>query len=144
MELEPWETDHLYSIATDYMKLKEYDKAMEYLRKIQVQTPNDADAYYYIADLYGKQDKIDEAINTIKFGLLQTDNDSSLLYLLAYAYFVKGSRQEGLEALDQALDADFEVWPDFIEYDRELLANDVEIMELIEQHKRNQIPNATE
>ena len=76
--------------------------------------------------------------------MLQTDNDSSLLYLLAYAYFVKGSHSEGLEALDQALTADFEVWPDFIEYDKELLANDVEIMELIEQHKRNQNPNATE
>ena len=144
LELEPWETDHLYSIATDYMKLKEYDKAMDYLRKIQVQTPNDADAYYYIADLYGQQDKIDEAINTIKFGLLQTDNDSSLLYLLAYAYFVKGSRQEGLEALDQALTADFEVWPDFLEYDKELLANDTQILELIEQHKRDQNTNPTE
>ena len=137
IELEPWETDHLYSIATDYMKLKEYDTAMDYLRKIQEQTPGDADAYYYIADLYGQQDKIDEAINTIKFGLLQTDNDSSLLYLLAYAYFVKGSHQEGLEALDLALDADFEVWPEFLEYDKELLANDTDIIELIAQHKNN-------
>ena len=138
LELEPWETDHLYSIATDYMKLKEYDKAMDYLRKIQEETPNDADAYYYIADLYGQQDKIDEAINTIKFGLLQTDNDPSLLYLLAYAYFVKGSHSQGLEALDQALSADFELWPDFIEYDRELLANDTEILQLIERHKQDQ------
>ena len=138
LELEPWETDHLYSIATDYMKLKEYDKAMDYLRKIQEETPNDADAYYYIADLYGQQDKIDEAINTIKFGLLQTDNDPSLLYLLAYAYYVKGQPQQGLEALDQALDADFELWPDFIEYDRELLANDADILALIEQHKKSQ------
>ena len=141
MEYEPWETDHLYSIATDYMKLKEYDKALECLRKIQEQTPNDADAYYYIADLYGQQDKIDEAINTIKFGLLQTDNDASLLYLLAYAYFVKGCHNQGLEALDQALDADFEVWPDFLEYDRELLANDNDILQLIEQHKKNQETN---
>ena len=141
LELEPWETDHLYSIATDYMKLKEYDKAMECLLKIQEQTPNDADAYYYIADLYGQQDKIDEAINTIKFGLLQTDNDASLLYLLAYAYFVKGCRSQGLEALDQALDTNFEVWPDFLEYDRELLANDHDILELIEQHKKNQETN---
>jgi hypothetical protein len=70
--------------------------------------------------------------------LLQTDNDPSLLYLLAYAYFVKGSHSEGLEALDQALAADFEMWPDFIEYDRELLANDTEILQLIERHKHDQ------
>lgn len=100
--------------------------------------PSDPDAYYYIADLYGQQDKIDDAINTIKFGLLQTDNDYSLLYLLAYAYFVKGNRNEALEALDQALSADFEVWPDFIEYDRELLANDTDVLALIEQHKKTQ------
>ncbi len=136
IEYEPWESDHLYSIASDYMKLKEYDKALEYLRKIQEQTPNDADAYYYIADLYGQQDKLEEAVNTIKFGLLQTDNDASLLYLLAYACFVKGNRNEGLEALDQALDANFEAYPDFFDYDRELLANDTDILELIEQHRK--------
>ena len=70
--------------------------------------------------------------------LLQTDNDPSLLYLLAYAYLVKGCHSQGLEALDQALSADFELWPDFIEYDRDLLANDTEILQLIERHKQNQ------
>ena len=143
-QLEPWETDHLYSIAADYRKLNDFDKAMEYLRKIQEQTPNDADAYYYIADLYGEQDKIDEAINTINFGLLQTDNDPSLLYLLSYAFFVKGSRPEGMEALGRALDADFEGYADFIEFDHELLANDTEILELIAEHKKNRenLPDA--
>ena len=110
--------------------------AVKLLESFVAQTPE--------LELLGSFTDSVEAINAIKFGLLQTDNDSSLLYLLAYAYFVKGSHSEGLEALDQALDADFEMWPDFIEYDKELLANDVEIMELIEQHKRNQNPNATE
>lgn len=140
-ELEPWETDYLYSIAADYRKLNDFDHAMEYLRKIQEQTPNDPDAYYYIADLYGEMDRIDEALNTIQFGLLQTDNDASLLYLLAYAYFVKGSRSQGLEALDRALDADLEAYPDFLEFDKDLLANDIDIIELIEQHKKNQETN---
>ena len=144
LELEPWETDHLYSLATDYMKLKEYDTAMDCLRKIQQQTPNDADAYYYIADLYGQQDKIDEAINTIKFGLLQTDNNPSLLYLLAYAYFVKGSHGEGLGALDEALSADFEAWSDFLEFDKELLSNDMDIIELIARHKADRETKSTD
>ena len=100
--------------------------------------PRDPDAYYYIADLYGEMDQIDEAINTIQYGLQQTDNSSNLLYLLAYAYFVKGQNNRGLEALDQALDADFELYPDFLEYDKDLLANDTQILELIEQHKKNQ------
>ena len=101
-------------------------------------TPHDPDAYYYIADLYGAQDKIDEAINTLVYGLQQTDNDSALLFLLSYAYFVKGCKSQGLETLDHALDVDFEAYSDFLEFDRELLANDVEIMALIHQHSQNQ------
>ena len=68
---------------------------------------------------------------------MQTDNDASLLYLLAYAYFVKGSHDQGLEALDRALEADFDLWNDFLDYDRDLFANDIEIIELIERHKKN-------
>ena len=41
-----------------------------------------------------------------------------------------------MEALNRALEADFEAWPDFIEYDKELLANDVDIIALIEEHKK--------
>ena len=89
-------------------------------------------------------DQIDEAINTIKFGLLQTDNDSALLYLLAYAYFVKGQHSRGMEALNQALDADFEAYPDFLEFDKELLANDTEILDLIAQHKIDHENQSTE
>ena len=135
-DLEPWETEHLYSISADYHKLNKLDLAMEYLRKIQSMTPHDADVYYYMADLYGEMQQVDEAINTLVFGLQQPDNDSALLYLLAYAYFVKGCQGMGLETLDQALEADFEAYPDFLEFDKELLANNMEIIELIEQHKK--------
>lgn len=137
-ELEPWETEHLYSIAADYHKLNRLDLSMDYLRKIQEMNPRDPDSYYYIADLYGEMDQVDEAINTLQYGLQQTDNAPILLYLLAYAYFLKGQRTEGLDTLDCALDADFESYIDFLEYDRDLLANDTEIIELIAQHKQNQ------
>ena len=136
LELEPWVTDHLYSIAADYRKLNQPDRALEYLQRIQQETPNDPDSYYYIADIYGEQDKIDEAINTLVFGLQQTNNDSALLYLLAYAYFVKGSTELALETLDLALDADFEAYPEFLEFDRELLVNNLAVIDLIEQHRR--------
>ena len=135
-KLEPWETEHLYSIAADYRKLNQLDQSMHYLRKIQEMNPRDPDSYYYIADLYGEMDQVDEAINTLQYGLLQTDDDSALLYLLTYAYFVKGSRQQALETLNRALEADYEAWPDFIEYDKELLANDLDVIALIEEHKQ--------
>lgn len=134
-ELEPWETDYLYSIAADYRKLNDFDHAMEYLQKIEAQSPADPDSYFYMADLYGEQDKIDEAIETIQHGLNKTNNAPSLLYLLAYAFFLKGEHQQGLSVLDQALSADFEGYKEFIEYDKELLGNDVDIIDMIAQHK---------
>ena len=39
--------------------------------------------------------------------------------------------------LNQALDTDFEGYKEFLEYDHDLLANDVEILQLIEQNKQN-------
>lgn len=134
-ELEPWETDYLYSIAADYRKLNDFEHAIEYLRMIEEKSPADPDSYFYIADLYGEQDKIDDAIETIQTGLVKTNNDPSLIYLLAYAFFVKGDHQQGLNALDQALTADFDGYPDFIEYDKDMLGNDIDIIDLISQHK---------
>ena len=134
-ELEPWEIDYLYSIAADYRKLNDFEHAMEYLKKIEELSPSDPDSYFYMADLYGEQDKVDEAIETIQYGLNKTNNAPSLLYLLAYAYFLKGEHQQGLSVLDQALTADFEGYKEFIEYDKELLGNDVDIIDLIAQHK---------
>ncbi|MCQ2304875.1 MAG: tetratricopeptide repeat protein [Bacteroidales bacterium] len=133
--LEPYETDYLYSIAAEYRKIEDFGHSMEYLMKIQEQSPSDPDSYYFIADLYGEQDRVDEAIDTLKQGLLNTDNDSNLLYLLAYAYFVKGDKTNGLSTLDLALTNDFEGYRDFVDYDKDLLGNDVDIIDLITQHK---------
>ena len=134
-KLQPWVTHYLYSISTCHLKLGHPDQAMKCLQKIQEMNPQDPDSYYYIADIYGEKDQIDDAINTLKYGLLQTDNAPSLLYLLAYAYFVKGDRMHGLYTLDRALEADFDAWPDFIDYDHDLLLDDNDIVNLLEQHR---------
>jgi tetratricopeptide (TPR) repeat protein len=134
-KLQPWVSQYLYSISTCHLKLGQYDLAMKCLHKIQGMYPQDPDSYYYIADLYGEMDQVDDAIKTILYGLQQTNNDSTLLYLLAYAYFVKGDKPSGLEALDRALDANYEAWPDFIDYDRDLLLDDTDIVNLLEQHR---------
>lgn len=140
-ELEPYETDHLYSIAAEYRKMEDFGHSMEYLVKIQQQAPHDPDSYYFIADLYGEQDMVDEAIETLKEGLANTENDPNLLYLMAYAYFVKDDRTNGLAILDMALDADFEGYRSFIDFDKELLGNDLDIIDLISEHKMRQNDN---
>jgi len=141
-ELQPWVTQYLYSISTTHLKLGHIDLALKYLHKAQEMDPQDPNSYYYIADIYGQMNQIDEAINTLNYGLLQTNDDPMLLYLLAYAYFVKGNHADGLSTLDRALEADFDAWPDFIDYDKDLLLGDNDIVNLLEQHRiqHNQNP----
>ncbi|MCF0200445.1 MAG: tetratricopeptide repeat protein [Bacteroidales bacterium] len=133
--IEPFETDHLYSIAAEYHKMNDYGHALEYLNKIQEQRPSDPDAYYYIATLHGEQDHVDEAIRTLKQGLQSTNNDPTLLYLLAYAYYIEDDKTNALSTLDLALETDFEGYHEFIEYDKELLTNDIDIIDLISTHQ---------
>lgn len=144
-ELDCSKTDYLYSIAADYRKLNDFDHAIECLKFIEGETPNEPDCYFYLADIYCMQNKFDEAIKTLRSGLFSTFNHPSLLYLLAYVYFVKGTQQQGLDTLDQALSADFEGYKDFIEYDKELLGNNIDIIDLIAKHKaRHNNPNNNE
>ena len=134
-ETMPYEHDYLYSIASEYRKLNDFGNAMAYLMKIQEDSPQDPDSYYYIAELYGEQDRVDEAIATLRQGLQNTENDPMLLYLLSYAYLIKGDRVKGLSTLDMALEADFEGYRDFVDYDKDFLSNDIDVIDLINQHK---------
>lgn len=135
-QAEPFETNYLYSIAAEYHKLEDFDRSMEYLNKIKEQDPGDPDAYFFIADLYGELDHVDDAIAILRQGIQNTNSDPSLLYFLAYAYFVNEDNDNGLTALDLALEADFEGYHEFIEYDKELLGNNIDIIDMIASHKQ--------
>ena len=75
--------------------------------------------------------RVDEAILYLKIGLERTDNEATLLYLLAYLYLERGDKQTSLGYLEEALKAYPEYYKDFIEYNPELITNDVDVMELI-------------
>ena len=130
-QLEPFNDDHLYNLAAEYRKLGENEKALSFLMEIEKRQPNDADLYFFLGDLLANMDRCDEAICYLNLGLQRTENDPSLLYLLAYLHLERNERQLALSYLEQALTANPGYYKDFIEYNPELIANDVEVMEMI-------------
>ena len=70
----------------------------------------------------------------LNLGLQRTENDPTLLYLLAYLHLERNERNLALHYLEDALTANPDYYKEFIEYNPELITNDIEIMELIARH----------
>lgn len=136
-DLEPFNEDHLYNLAAEYRKLNENEKALSYLLEIEKKQPNDPDLYFFLGDLLAEMDRYDEAICYLHLGLQRTNNDASLRYLLAFLHLERGERQLALHHLEIALDDDPDYYTEFLEYNPEMLTNDVEVMEMIEKKKRS-------
>lgn len=132
--LEPFNDDHLYNLAAEYRKTNENQKALECLLDIEKRQPNDPDLYFFLGDLLADMDRMDEGICYLKVGLERTNNDSLLLYLLAYLYLERGDKLVALGYLEEALKANPDYYKEFIEYNPELITNDIEVMELITRH----------
>ena len=134
--LEPFNDDHLYNLAAEYRKLNENEKALSYLFEIEKREPNDPDLYFFLGDLLADMDRGDEAICYLNLGLQRTENDPTLLYLLAYLHLERNERNLALNYLEDALAANPDYYKEFIEYNPELITNDLEVMELINKIKK--------
>ena len=132
--LEPFNDDHLYNLAAEYHKINENEKALEYLLEIEQHQPDDPDLYFFLGDLLADMNRVDEAICYLKIGLERTENEPTLLYLLAYLHLERGERVKALAYLEEALKVYPEYYKEFIEYNPELITNDVDVMELIHQY----------
>ena len=130
-QLEPFNDDHLYNLAAEHQKIGEHEKALAYLLEIEKSQPNDPDLYFFLGDLLADMGRFDEAICYLKLGLERTHNDATLLYLLAYLYLERNERTQALTYLEEALTAKPDYYKEFIEYNPEMISNDVEVMELI-------------
>ena len=132
-ELEPFNDDHLYNLAAEYRKIDENEKALSYLLEIEKHEPKDPDLYFFLGDLLADMDRIDEAICYLNLGLQRTNNDSTLLYLLAYLHLERNERNLALRYLEDALKANPSYYKEFIEYNPELITQDLEVMEMIDR-----------
>ena len=135
--LEPFNDDHLYNLAAEHRKINENEKALAYLLEIEKHQPNDPDLYFFLGDLLAEMDRYDEAICYLKLGLERTNNDSTLLYLLAFLHLERNERQLALTYLEQALTANPSYYMEFIEYNPEMITNDLEVMEMIKRITEN-------
>ena len=126
-------SDHLYNLAAEYRKIDENDKALSYLLEIEKHEPKDPDLYFFLGDLLADMDRMDEAICYLNLGLQRTDNDSTLLYLLAYLHLERNERNLALHYLEDALKANPSYYKEFIEYNPELITQDLEVMEMIDR-----------
>lgn len=129
--LEPFNDDHLYNLAAEYRKTNDNEKALECLLEIEKHQPRDPDLYFFLGDLLADMDRCDEAICYLNLGLQRTENEPCLLYLLAYLHLERNERHFALQYLDAALTADPSYYTEFIEYNPELITNDLEVMEMI-------------
>lgn len=130
-EIEPFNDDNLYNLAAEYRKVGQNEKALALLLEIEKNQPNDADLYFFLGDLLAEMGRSDEGISYIHIGLQRTNNDPSLLYLLSFLHLERKERALAIHYLEEALDANPSYYKEFIEYDPELIGNDVEIMEVI-------------
>ena len=129
--LEPFNDDHLYNLAAEYRKINENEQALELLLEIEKHQPKDPDLYFFLGDLLADMGRSDEAICYLHLGLQRTDNDPILLYLLSYIHLERNERLYALRYLEDALDADPSYASEFIEYNPEMITNDLEIMEMV-------------
>lgn len=131
--LEPDNDDHLLNLASEYWKINDKEKSLECLLEIEKKQPDDVDLYFCLGDLLADMDRYDEAIAYLHLGMQRTNNDPTLRYLLAFLHLERGERQLALFHLETALEADPDYYKEFIEFNPEMINNDVEVMELIER-----------
>lgn len=131
--LEPFNDDHLYNLASEYWKVNEREKALECLLEVEKKQPDDVDLYFCLGDLLADMDRYEEAYYYLQLGLERTHDDPTLHYLLAFLHLERGERLQAFHDLELGLNADPSYYKEFLDYNPEMLKNDVEVMELIKK-----------
>jgi len=72
LESEPNDEFVQYALATEYLKLNDTAKALEYYEKLVANHPNYTGTYYHLGKLYEQLDRKDDAIKTYQQGMLIT------------------------------------------------------------------------
>lgn len=136
--LDPENDDHLYNLASEYWKVNEREKALDCLLEIEKNQPCDPDLYFCLGDLLADMDRYEEAFYYLHLGLERTHDDPTLHYLLAFLHLEKGERLPAFHELELGLTADPAYYKEFLDYNPEMLTNDVEVMELINKKLKNE------
>jgi tetratricopeptide (TPR) repeat protein len=72
LEDEPNDEFLQYALATEYLRLNNTDRALQYYEKLVAEHPNYTGTYYHLGKLYEVLNRKDEAIQTYQKGMLIT------------------------------------------------------------------------
>lgn len=70
LETSPNDPFILYAIASEYMKLKDFDKAQDYFQELLVKRPDYVGTYYHFGKLYELMGRPDDALDIYSNGML--------------------------------------------------------------------------
>lgn len=102
LELDPYDGRPLRAIASSYLALRNYEKAIEYLEKHISVFPGNAGALERIASIYFEMGKLDEASAKYKEAL-ELDPDRSINWLASYTYALKEDYTEAMRWIDRSI-----------------------------------------
>jgi len=100
------EADDYYDIGCQWMKEKQYLKAMEAFRHAINLNPRFIYAYIDLASAYFKMGRVHESIQVLHNALFYDRNFHRLHYLLAKYYYREGDYKGALHSIDRAIDLD--------------------------------------
>ncbi len=128
----------LITLAEAYAKYGNGNEAVRTLELVADLWPTDPLAYCMMAKIHIGNADYASAAESLEKGLVNTDYDSDVKYVMAYFLLLTKKREEGLSYLGMALDDDMDSYQDFIDLNPEFLGNDVEVLEIINEHKNQQ------
>lgn len=70
LETSPNDPFILYAIASEYMKLKDFDRALRYFQELLAKRPDYVGTYYHFGKLYELMDRQDDALDIYNRGML--------------------------------------------------------------------------
>ena len=98
------ESEDLYDMACEWIKLKNPDKAEYYLKRAIDLNPNFVFAYVILSGLYVKDKKYHEAISLLKKASGVDPSFDRLYYLMAKYAYKENDLKSSLKFIEQALD----------------------------------------
>jgi tetratricopeptide (TPR) repeat protein len=104
LELDPNYSHALNTIAYTYMRMQDFDKAIEYFKKYSAVFPTDANPHDSMGEVYFTMGRLDEAIAKYKEAVQIKPDFYSSLRSLSYLYALKEDYSQAMDWIDRSID----------------------------------------
>ena len=98
--------DYYENLSNAYANIGKHEKAVDLLKEVLKNRPQDKEVLYIVAESYYKAKKYQEAINYWDKVLALDQKNAHALYMIGMAYQKKGDKQKGMQLCDKAIEMD--------------------------------------